>query len=118
MRSRPVEIIDNACKQLKRVPGLAHETDFLPQLIWLLFLKSLDDFEVANEEILGDSYVPIIESPFRWRDWAAVADLSTQKTGEELREFVDNELIPFLARLSGSDEYDIRTTIGTIFQNT
>ncbi|MFL5624411.1 MAG: N-6 DNA methylase [Ktedonobacteraceae bacterium] len=118
MRLRPAKSIDNACKRLKRVPGLAHETEFLPQLIWLLFLKSLDDFEAANEEILGDSYVPIIEPPFRWRDWAAVADLATQKTGDELREFVDNELIPYLARLSGSDEYDIRTTIGTIFQNT
>ena len=118
MRSRPAEIIDNACKQLKRVPGLSHETEFLPQLIWLLFLKSLDDFEAANEEILGDGYVPIIEPPFRWRDWAAVADLAAQKTGEELREFVDDELIPYLARLSGPDEHDIRTIIGTVFQNT
>lgn len=118
MRSRPAEIIDNACKQLKRVPGLSHETEFLPQLIWLLFLKSVDDFEAANEEILGERYVPIIEPPFRWRDWAALADLAAQKTGEELREFVDDELIPYLARLSGSDEYDIRTTIGAIFQNT
>ena len=118
MCSRPTEIIDNACKQLKRVPGLSHETEFLPQLIWLLFLKSVDDFEAASEEILGDRYVPIIEPPFRWRDWAAAPDLAAQETGEALREFVDDELIPYLARLSGPDEHDIRTIIGTIFQNT
>src|SRR5437660_6822777 len=50
---------------LRKDAGLSGDTDRLPQLTWLLFLKSLDDAEYAREAILGDIYEPVIESPFR-----------------------------------------------------
>ena len=106
---------------LRKDAGLSGDTDRLPQLAWLLFLKSFDDFEYAHQEILGDSYVPVIEYPYRWRDWADVENKTERKTGDELIEFVNNELMPYMARLSGSsnaDEQDIRSILGAVFQGT
>jgi len=103
---------------LRKDAGLAGDTDRLPQLTWLLFLKNLDDFEISQEDELGEVYVPVIEAPYRWSDWAAVADKTQRLTGDELLDFVNNDLIPYLARISGSGEHDIRTIIGTIFQGT
>src|SRR6185312_12204441 len=103
---------------LRKDAGLAGDTDRLPQLTWLLFLKNLDDFEYAQEEEYDEEYEPVIAHPYRWRDWAAVEDKTQQLTGDELLDFVNNNLIPYLGRLSGSSEHDIRTIIGTIFQGT
>src|SRR5438552_6126017 len=72
---------------LRKDAGLSGDTDRLPQLTWLLFLKSFDDAEYAREEMLGDIFVPVIEPPYRWRDWAAVKDKTTRMTGDELLEF-------------------------------
>ena len=103
---------------LRKDAGLAGDTDRLPQLTWLLFLKNLDDFEYAREEELGEEYEPVIAHPYRWRDWAAVEDKTQRLTGDELLDFVNNDLIPYLARVSGSGKHDIRTITGTIFQGT
>lgn len=111
-------IIKSVRDDLRKDAGLSGDTDRLPQLTWLLFLKSFNDFEEAYWEMLGESYVPAIEAPYRWCDWADVADKAERRTGDELLEFVNRELIPYLARLSGPDERDIRTIVGTIFQGT
>ncbi len=111
-------IIKSVRDDLRKDAGLSGDTDRLPQLTWLLFLKSFNDSEEAYQEMLGDSYIPVIEAPYRWCDWADVEDKAERKTGDELLEFVNNDLIPYLARLSGSDERDMRTIVGTIFQGT
>ena len=111
-------IIKSVRDLLRKDSGLSGDTDRLPQLTWLLFLKSIDDAELTRQVMLGDAFEPIIEQPYRWRDWAAVENKKKRKTGDELLEFVNNELISSLARLSGSSDNDIRTIIGTIFQGT
>src|SRR5438874_1560076 len=103
---------------LRKDAGLSGDTDRLPQLTWLLFLKNFDDFEYAQEEELGEAYEPVIAPPYRWRDWAAVEDRTQRLTGDELLDFVNNHLIPHLGHISGSSERDIRTIVGTIFQGT
>jgi len=103
---------------LRKDAGLSGDTDRLPQLTWLLFLKNFDDFEYAQEEEQGEAYEPIIAHPYRWRDWAAVEDKTQRLTGDELLDFVNNHLIPYLSRISGSSDRDIRTIVGTIFQGT
>src|SRR5215470_5878629 len=45
---------------LRKDAGLSGDTDRLPQLTWLLFLKNLDDFEYARAEEQGDAYAPVI----------------------------------------------------------
>ena len=103
---------------LRKDAGLAGDTDRLPQLTWLLFLKNLDDFELTQEEMYGDDYTPIIENPYRWRDWAASDNLSDRRTGDELLTFVNDELTEYLKKLSGENNRDIRTIVGTIFKGT
>lgn len=103
---------------LRKDAGLSGDTDRLPQLTWLLFLKNFDDFEYAQEEEQGEVYEPIIAPHYRWRDWAAVEDRTQRLTGDELLDFVNNHLIPYLSRISGSSDRDIRTIVGTIFQGT
>jgi len=46
--------------------------------------------QIAEQEaqIAGKRYRPALESPYRWRDWAAKAD---GVTGDELISFVNNE---------------------------
>src|SRR5947209_4307579 len=41
---------------LRKEAGLAGDTDRLPQLTWLLFLKSIDDAERTPEVIYGDAF--------------------------------------------------------------
>src|SRR6266700_1224425 len=103
---------------LRKDAGLSGDTDRLPQLTWLLFLKSIDDAERMHEVMFGPAFEPIIEESMRWRNWAAVQDKTQRRTGDELLDFVNGELIPYLARLSGSSEQDIRTIIGTLLQGT
>jgi type I restriction enzyme M protein len=103
---------------LRKDAGLSGDTDRLPQLTWLLFLKNFDDFEYAQEEELGETYEPVIAHPYRWRDWAAVEDKTRRLTGDELLDFVNNHLLPYLGLISGSSDRDIRTIVGTIFQGT
>jgi type I restriction enzyme M protein len=101
---------------LRKDAGLSGDADRLPQLTWLLFLKALDDFDYARQEEYGDAYEPVIEKPYRWRDWAAVRDKTSRMTGDELLTFANEQLIPYLGRLSGAGERDVRTIVGTIFQ--
>src|SRR5207249_1305878 len=103
---------------LRKDAGLSGDTDRLPQLTWLLFLKLLDDFELAQEEERGQQYEPVVKPPYRWRDWAAVGGTTGRMTGDELIAFVNDKLIPTLSQISGTGERDIRTIVGTIFQGT
>jgi type I restriction enzyme M protein len=56
-----------------------------------MFLKFLDDLETLHEEeaaLDGKPYHPIIESPYRWRDWAARED---GISGDELLAFIGQD---------------------------
>jgi type I restriction enzyme M protein len=103
---------------LRNDAGLSYESDRSSQLVWLLFLKNLDDFEQAQEALLGDDYIPIIEKGYRWRDWVVADSPAHRRKGDELLQFVNNDLIPYLSHLSGEDTRDIRTIIATIFRDT
>lgn len=111
-------IIKSVRDLLRTDAGLYGDTDRLPQLTWMLFLKLLDDHEIAAEIVGGDQYEPVIDPPYRWRDWAATGEQANRLTGDELIAFVNNDLIPYLSRLSGTDTRDIRTIVGTVFQGT
>src|SRR5687767_13738600 len=74
---------------LRKDAGLSGEADRLPQLALLLFLKFVDDHELAREDELGDRHVPIIEPPYRWRDWAGQGFMKDALKGDELIEFVN-----------------------------
>lgn len=98
---------------MRKDAGLNGDLDRIPQLSWVLFLKTFDDLEKRQESIAllnGDEYKPVIPQPYRWRDWAA--DPNYGLSGDDLTKFVNDELFPALRGLSGSEA---RLVIGSIF---
>ncbi|MBB2486645.1 SAM-dependent DNA methyltransferase [Mitsuaria sp. WAJ17] len=92
-------LIGTARKILRKDKGLNGDVDRLPLLTWVMFLKFLDDLEIVHEEeaeLDGKRYQPIIEAPYRWRDWAARED---GINGDELLAFISQE---FTVRTDGS----------------
>jgi type I restriction enzyme M protein len=99
---------------MRKDAGLNGDLDRIPQFSWLLFLKALDAREEEHELLEGDQFRPLVEAPYRWRDWAAPADLNLRRSGDGLQEFVNGKLLPYLRRRSGTEELDV---VGTIFRD-
>lgn len=108
-------VIKNARDTMRKDAGLSGDIDRIPQLAWLLFLKAFDAQEQEREVVESD-FEPAIAAPYRWRDWAA--DPIEGKTGEELLQFVNNDLIPYLRSLSGTRKDDPRDVIADVFKET
>ena len=111
---------------LRKDAGSTSELDYTEQTSWLLFLKYLDSLErdKATEAALhGQVYSFIVAEPYRWARWAAPKgydgkiDYNHALTGDDLREFVDAELFPYLRgfRQRASGPNTIEYKIGEIF---
>ncbi|MEW1611532.1 MULTISPECIES: N-6 DNA methylase [unclassified Streptomyces] len=113
-RTRLASLIKSARDTMRKDAGMNGDLDRLPQLSWLLFLKAFDErVEQEGEALDPDGYRRAIEEPYRWEDWATDRDFS----GDELRSFVNEKLIPHLAGLVGEDSEDPRNVISTIFKD-
>jgi len=114
---------------LHKDAGCTSELDYTEQSSWLLFLKYLDALEhdkAAEAELEGKTYSFILGEPYRWERWAAPKtadgrlDHNAAMTGDDLREFVNGKLFPYLAgfkqRASGPNtiEYKIGEVFGEI----
>ena len=84
--------------------GCGSELDYIEQTSWILFLKYLDDYEKEKRsaaELDNQSYSPILDDEYTWNKWAAPKkddgsiDYNSAKTGDDLKEFVDDELFPY-----------------------
>jgi type I restriction enzyme M protein len=106
--------------------GCSSELDYIEQTSWVLFLKYLDDYETEKETaaiLNGESYTRIIDGEYRWGVWAAphkvdgALDYNSALTGDDLREFVNNKLFPYLARFKQTTDNPrtINYKIGEIF---
>lgn len=65
--------VKSICDVMRR-SNCASALQYVPELTWILFLRILDAQEAkAHEEaeVLGASFTPALNSPYRWRDWAA-----------------------------------------------
>jgi len=111
---------------LRKEAGCGTELDYTEQTSWLLFLKYLDGLEddkAAVTALEGRSYTPILDKPYRWNSWAAPKNASGQLdhhaalTGDDLRDFVNQRLFPYLERFkqSASGPNTIDYKIGEIF---
>ncbi len=120
-------LIKSARDIMRKDKGLNGDLDRLPMLTWIMFLKFLDDIEQIQEQkavLGGKSYRTAIESPYRWRDWAANEQ---GITGPELLTFVNHEetvrpdgtkgpgLLAYLRGLQGSNGDDRRDVIASVF---
>jgi type I restriction enzyme M protein len=115
--------IDDA---LRKEAGCASELDYAEQTSWLLFLKYLDGLEqdkAMEAELEGKKYSLILDAQYQWENWAAPktsdASLDHNKalTGDDLRDFVDRKLFPYLQgfKLKASGPNTIEYKIGEIF---
>lgn len=81
---------------MRKDAGVDGDAQRLGQMSWLLFLKVFDAQEEELELELDDYREPIPEQ-FLWRNWAAD---NQGITGEELLDFVNDELFPQLKNLT------------------
>ena len=85
--------------------GTNGANDYMAQMSWILFLKYLDDLEDTRktEAVFHDQpYEPLFKDEFQWDNWAAPKhdngkpDISRQMTGDDLMDFVNLKLFPYL----------------------
>lgn len=74
--------------------GIDGTAQRLSQIVWILFLKVFDYKEEEAE--LDDGYEPVIPEGYRWRDWVPYETATAYRTGDELLDFVNNDLIHVL----------------------
>lgn len=93
---------------MRKDAGTYGDAQRLEQMAWMFFLKIFDDRE-TQLELLQDDYKSPLPEKFRWRNWAADEE---GITGDALLAFVDDELLPKLESLPGSDRMSalIRST--------
>lgn len=114
---------------LHKDAGCSSELDYTEQTSWMLFLKYLDDLEHEKSleaQLMGEDYQHIIAPEHRWATWAAPKDANGEfdhnnaLTGDDLMEYVDGELFPYLkafkqrAQSPNSIEYKIGEIFGEI----
>ena len=111
---------------LRKDAGCSSELDYIEATSWLLFLKYLDDFEndkVSAAKLNGETYTRLVNDEFKWTTWAAPKtadgkiDYNKALTGEDLKEFVDNKLFPYLKKFRTDAESadTLQYKIGEIF---
>lgn len=111
---------------LHKDAGCSSELDYVEQTSWVLFLKYLDDFEKdkqAEAELAGKKYKRIIAPEYTWEVWAAPKtkdgklDHHKALSGDDLKDFVDHKLVPYLKKFKTSAESPdtIQYKIGEIF---
>ncbi len=111
---------------LHKDAGCGSELDYVEQTSWILFLKYLDDLEkdkATAAELTGKKYNNIIAPDFQWTVWATPKDkdgkLDHHKalTGDDLKDFVDGKLFPYLKKFKADAESadTIEYKIGEIF---
>lgn len=104
----------------------SNELDYVEQSSWILFLKYLHDLEDEKRlhaELGGTPYQPIITGEFCWDRWAApkeasgTPDKKNALTGEDLLDFVNRELFPYLRkfRQTATSPDTIEYKIGEVF---
>lgn len=107
---------------LRKAGGSQTELDYVEQTSWILFLKYLDDLEkdkAVAAKLRGEEYTPIIAPEYQWSNWAMPLDANGKLdynkalTGDDLNEFVNLKLFPYLknfktiAQSSDTIEYKI-----------
>lgn len=100
------QYIKSICGVLRR-SNCAGALQYVPELTWILFLRTLDEreqLEAEEAEAVGIPYTPSLEAPYRWQDWAAPTgpkriELQNGALGSFFN-FVNSDLLPYLKGLA------------------
>ena len=107
--------------------GTNGANDYMAQMSWILFLKYLDDLEDTrkNEAVFHSKpYQALFKEEFQWDIWAAPKkddgsqDVTAQLVGDDLIEFVNLKLFPYLKQFKNVEQQDQKSIlykIGEIF---
>jgi type I restriction enzyme M protein len=120
------QVFKNVDDVLWKDAGCTSELDYTEQSSWLLFLKYLDALErdrATEAQLDGKPYSYILDEAYRWETWAAPKgrdgkiDHNRAPTGDDLRDFVNLKLIPYLHgfKQKASGPNTIEYKIGEIF---
>lgn len=111
---------------LRRDDGISGAMHYTEQISWVLFLKFLADLEESKSEdaeLDGETYTYILDEKYRWQNWAVLKvdgkkDLINSKSGDDLLDFVNKELFPYLKGFKSITENpkSIKYKIGAIFE--
>ncbi len=122
MFEQALKNIDN----ILRADNAGGALDYIEQTSWILFLKYLDDLEETKKTeaaLAGKKFNYILEPQYRWSAWAcpkAVGgklDHNKTLTGDDLRDFVNDKLFPYLKKFKAASESSdtVEYKIGEIF---
>lgn len=104
--------------------GCGTELDYIEQTSWILFLKYLDDLEETKKTesaLAGKKYQYILSTDYRWNNWACPKskdgklDHNKVLDGDDLNDFVNLKLFPYLKKFRADDPNTIEYKIGEIF---
>lgn len=104
--------------------GCGTELDYVEQTSWILFLKYLDDLEEAKRTeaaLAGKKYEYILAPEYRWIVWACPKNQSNKLDhnkaldGDDLKDFVNNNLFTYLKKFKAEEPNTIEYKIGEIF---
>ena len=83
---------------MRKDVGVDGDAQRLSQLVWMFFLKIIDDQDEALD-FTRDDYTSPIPEHLQWRTWAADPE---GITGDELLAFVNDDLFGTLKELPGT----------------
>ena len=106
--------------------GINNDLDYLEQSSWILFLKLIEETEldrIKTAELNNQEYKEIFKAEYKWSNWAVKklpdgsSDLRGNLRGNQLIEYVQSELFPYLKSFTESaEEVDsLEYKIGAIF---
>lgn len=99
---------------MRKDVGVDGDAQRIGQLAWMLFLKILDDREQEYER-LNNKYTSPIPNRFRWSNWA---NDPKGMAGDELIEFINNDLFYGLRKLSaGPESHPMASVIRSVFED-
>jgi type I restriction enzyme M protein len=98
---------------MRKDVGVDGDAQRIGQLVWMFFLKIYDDKE-SEYELLDDAYRSPIPDSLRWRNWAADAE---GITGDDLLDFVNNQLFPTLKNLQPAPHDQRGFVIRSVFED-
>lgn len=99
---------------MRKDVGIDGDAQRISQMVWLIFLKIYDDKELQWQANVP-GYKSPLQSRFRWSNWAKNAE---GMTGDELIDFVNNDLFPALKKLAFTTGVSPHgKVIGSVFED-
>lgn len=99
---------------MRKDVGVDGDAQRISQMVWLLFLKIFDDKE-QEWKVTVKGYKSPLQARFQWSNWAADPE---GETGDDLVDFVNNNLFPELKKLATKAGVSAQgKVVGSVFED-